>query len=761
MYSDVFVQFVSANWDLVGKWELYETLSAFFILVNLHLEYFSFLEECLVVDQNTFLTFFGNSENANHVESSGSDSDKLQNISILLAKDNVALTVKQKRVISELICQEKRDSINLPPLQIFVCRNDNKYSIIICECCILTTIKLLDFVPRSTLLRSDGTLTFVSKYENVELTEEYINISNNAILSGLDEKVYICIEDLSITALFFLLYINPYLSEISTTLQLLITTTNRRNLLKCTLFVNNLLKSYPKEVDLWDIKSCVALRWFTKYNYRLKLCKISNGFAKIFKCSKSQLFHIFLKSAVFRFLSDELLELESKFIPEILSIKPFNNPLSNYLENLYRSICTSVCVKCTYNFVVNHNRRFPESNNSVKNLNLVNTRTKYRICLLKVVNSYFIRWYYNLVREYPFPSLFLLLLDILNSERLCNTALTPIYPEHTLSNNMESYMNENIIDLLRFCDDMIPYDVQNCWIYNKSNALLTIFKRSKTHKSMGINEKAYMIENICKFSFVFTHHLSTWTSFVSICEIISYQGNLLPKKGLIRRNSRRFSKLERSKDSCDLRDINYWKSEAAFIKNAIEKYKLSGKMKKNTELSYGEDINNYIWCRKSKYNKIFYAKLMLKHFTIAQIDRILQAYRQLFLILSAVYRELVVVYNIYNLSLLSPLEPLTKTLLTLYKYVKLTSSTKNPRSIVNLLEKMEKSKRTLGYKCFTLTTPTKYGLDVIYCDIDWKDLATISMILLSSPCRFYLEWDISSHSMLDVIYQQLLKLVKR
>lgn len=762
MYNDVFIQFLCVNWDLVKKWVPCETLSVFFFLVNLHRKHLSSLSEFSIVDEDTFLSLFGESDYDDHIVNSGTVlyHEKQPKIAMLLATCNAALTEREKGIVLGIIGSENQSDTDCPFLHVFVCKD--KYSIVICECCVPLFKRLFSSFAKKTEPKLIDKLTCIAERKDVKLVKEHMYTSKSSISSMSHEGELTCIEDLSIAVSFFLLYVNPYSSENCRNLQSLVATMNRRNLLNCTLFVNNLLKLYPKEADLWDIKCCIVSRWFSKYNARLKSCVISSGFAKILKCSKSHVFSLNLRFIISKFLSDELLKLESKLISEILSIKPFNGSLTNYLKTVYSCICNFICVKLVNNLV--NNRGVYHRNDYLKTFRIISIRRKYRTFLSKFIDSYFIKLYYDILREYSFPGLFLLLLDILN-DRKCNLTWSKFKSvEISLTSFVESHLNDDIAFLLEFCDRMIQYDVHNCWIYNKSNVFLTILKHLEMQKNADVNEKVHILNVVLGFSFVFSNHLFTWISFIPICDIIFFPTNCYSssKKNLL---ERRLANTKRTKfkheDKNYLREVNCWKSEATFIKNAIESHEFSGDVRTDMSMWYGADTSKQIERKSIDYNRKIDAKCMFGHFTIAQTDKILQAYSQLFLILVQVFKQLANIYEIYNFSLISFLGPLPKTLLMLREYLKLTGSAKSVHFLSGFVENMEKFKRTLWYKYFMLKDGYEREIDAIYTTIDGKELTTISMMLLSFPCRFYLQWDISSNFMLEITCKLISKLIKR
>ncbi|BAM38552.1 conserved hypothetical protein [Theileria orientalis strain Shintoku] len=729
IYSDEFVQFISENWNLFGQLHLSEPLFLFFVLKNLYHTILSDLSEFSVVDELTFNSFVNGFD-----EHQNSDINEF-NTFVPFIKNNFLLTDTQKSLIEALLTlrdvnDEERGY--LKSFRVYYSRDDRGRSyILVCESQLYYIVKELTLTLFNEKCESGVNkrlaLDKCVKYFNLLKDKGYFCKVNSAIESELSKAVNSRI--LTYSLCFLLLYFNTSFTGVSKRLIESLNSDSLSTLFKCTLMVNRLILSHPKDVNLWEIKAILTKLWFSRLNLKLRRCVLQkNGVFSSRPPSKGLLYSHLVKT-IYRLFTDKLILADKTFTHEVLSLKPFNNNVVCYLKHEYECVIDHVVEP----FMIEVKKVSTlNSGNIFQEFTYLTAENKYRTTLNNAIFKLFYQFYRNLLNNFSFPGLFILLVNLIKTRTYSRMQSSVInYSDLYTSCFLYTRVDDVVEETLGLCDRMIKTDTHNCWIENKSRLLIHLLDLTEL--------RPFLV-------YVLNKHIATWHVFTNSisaicnCGIDNYSRsvricNMNRKKNAIRK------RLMKCK-------IDQYKSESVLIKKVIRsEFKID-------DINFGYlDGHGFVSVKHVYLDSLE----VLKRFQDSEIDCFLNAFSQLLSVLVHLFR------NVYTLKRKSSVDlntasftPLVDTVRLVSRYAASVPRLGSRASVlvgVSLAKRMRRRSRLLCYKHYSVSQAEDHGthrLDSL--------VAALSRLLLSQPFRFYVHWTVSSQAKVELLRRQVLRL---
>ncbi|UKK00010.2 hypothetical protein MACK_000075 [Theileria orientalis] len=736
IYCDEFVQFISENWNIFGQLHLSEPLFLFFVLENLYNTIFSKLSEFSVVDEITFNSFVNGYDE--HQNSYINESNNL----IPLLKSNFLLSDAQKSVLEALLdLRDLNDEERryLKSFRIYYSRDDQGRSyILVCESHLYYIVKELTLILFNEKYESDlnKKLAFDKfvKYFNLLKDKGHSEKINSLIEAELSKSVNSRI--LTSSLCFLLLYFNTSFSGVSKRFIECLNNESLTTLFNCTLIVNRLILSHPKDVNLWEIKAILTKLWFSRFDIKLRRCVLKkNGSFSIRPSSKSLLYTYLIKT-IYRLFTDKLILSDKTFTHEVLTLKPFNNNVVCYLKYEYECVSNHVVEMFLIEIKKMSNLN---SRNIFQEFTYLTLENKYRTILSNAIFKLFYKFYRNLLNDFSFPGLFILLVNLIKTRTYGRMQSSVInYSDLYTSSFLYTRVDDAIEETLGLCDRMIKTDTHNCWIENKSRLLINLLDLNDLRAFRFDNELVNLLFKL-KVVYILNQHISTWHAFTyslsNICnsDIDNYSKDVRMCKIKHKKNG-----IGKKRMKCK---IDEYKSESTLIKNVIK-----GEFKINDiNIDYGDDNNHRINVDKLGYmdgygfvsvRYVYFDSLeVLKMFHDSEIDCILNSFSQLLNILVHLFRSIYRLKRKSSVDLnMASFKSLAETVRLVSRYASSVPRLGSKVSVLvgaSLVKRMRRRSRLLCYKHYKINQAEDYGtqyLDVLVVTLSRFTFTGLSLL---------------------------------
>eukprot|EP00375_Theileria_parva_P002872 XP_765553.1 hypothetical protein [Theileria parva strain Muguga] len=721
MSSGGFIKFLSNNLNTFDEIEITESLVLFFFLENLYHTILPNLKEFSIVDNSTFESLTSNSIFVN--------SNCTYTSCILFSEGNLLLTGLQKEFIKVLLNSKlprnEEVLVLFDLLRIFYSSEDGNHYMLVSESVLSGIIKKFSSILENDELKSCSKDTLAlakfKKYLNLVGTKRFLGeISRLNELRGSTYNLII------ISICFFLLHINPSFSGVTKRIPKYLNKCNKGDLFNCALIVNNLIRWNPKDSGLWEIKSILTEFWFRKFNIRRSRLLVSKGLFSPKSLESGNILYKLLMKLIYKLFTDPLLLLNKSFIEEILFIKPFNNCVSTYLRHEYNSVVNNVVPifterleKININFVYY---------NKFREFKYMDVKTRYTITLSNSIFKLFSRFYIRLLRNFSFPNIFILLVNLIKERTYARLSSSVIcFNDLFMSSFLYTRVDEDFEGVLRLCDEMITKDAENVWIDNKSKLLFNLvdFKTLLRPLVLILNE-----------------YFSTWFTFTDLLDIFCDTSVLNRSVKINKRGNKR----KKSKTKLVDHEIDEYKSESIQIRKVINEEGFQNEFGHMD--GYGFGNVRYIYLD---------SKRICKMFSDLQIDLILNSYNQLLYILYHLFRNIRKLNKSLSYDLdLGSFKLLFEAILLASKYSRCVPNLGTKVDVlvgVNMIKKMNRFYKLVFFKYGKLLSVNEHVPYYLDCAV-----AKLALLILSPLFRFYTHWVISSQAKLELLYRQVLKL---
>ncbi|UKJ87600.2 hypothetical protein MACJ_000035 [Theileria orientalis] len=714
IYCDEFVQFISENWNLFGQLHLSEPLFLFFVLENLYHTILSNLSEFSVVDELTFNSFVNGFDG--HQDSDTNESNSV----IPFLKNNLLLTDNQKILLQVLLNLRDLDDYErgyLKSFRIYYSREDQGRSFILVSeshlYYIVKELTLILFNKKSKLdlnkkLALDKCVKYFNLLKDIGHSDKINSVIEAELLKPVNSRI------LSSSLCFLLLYFNTSFSGVSKRLIESLSNDSLTTLFNCTSIVHRLILSHPKDANLWEIKAVLTKLWFSRFDLKLRSCVLQkNGGFSVSTPSKTRLYNYLIK-IIYRLFTDKLILRDKTFVHEVLALKQFNNNVVCYLKHQYECVINHVFEL----FLIEIKKMSSLNSRKIfKEFTYLTVKNKYRTTLSSAIFKLFYKFYRNLLNDFSYPGLFILLVNLIKTRTYSRMQSSVIkYSDLYTSSFLYTRVDDAIEETLGLCDLMIKTDTHNCWIENKSRLLTHLLDLNELRPFRFDNELVNLLFKF-KVVYILNQHISTWHAFTNslsnICnsDMDNYSKNVRMCKIKHKKNG-----IGKKRMKCK---IDEYKSESILIKKVI-----NCEFKSKDISAYDDDGSKHrINGGKLGYvdgygfvsvRCVYFDSLeVLKRFHDSEVDCILNSFSQLLNILVHLFR------SIYKLKRKSSVDLNMATFKSLVETFRLVSryATSVPRlgsrvSVLvglSLVKRMRRRSRLLFYKHYKINQAEDYG----------------------------------------------------